>query len=67
MDEYVAARLPALSLAFFNLREKASSFIRDALKQDVMRGSAEVPNASNRWNLSRLFTSTRPPRSNCER
>ena len=62
MDDYVAAQLPALSLAFFNFRERASSFMRGAVKAEVTRGSAEAPNVRSGWSLSRLFASTRSPK-----
>jgi hypothetical protein len=60
MDDHVAARLPAISLAFFEFMEKASRFIKDSLKPEVTR-AAKAATVWRRWSPSHLFASTRPP------
>jgi hypothetical protein len=61
MDDHVAVRLPAISLAFFEFREKASRFIKDMLKPELPRAETAAT-GSHGWSLSRLFAAKRPPR-----
>ncbi len=61
MDDHIAARLPAMNLAFSEFRETASRFVNDALKLQPSPAAAMAA-GSRGWGLSQLLGSKRPPR-----